>query len=279
MLNRLGAAPGAVHAAAVRFRNATVGYDRHPAVHHVDGDIEPGSLVAVIGPNGAGKSTLLKAVAGLIQPIDGEVRVEGCPRRRIAYLPQQSEIDRSFPIPVFDFVAMGLWRTVGLFGAFRRPSDVRVAEALGAVGLAGFERRTLDTLSGGQMQRVLFARLMLQDSPLILLDEPFTALDDSTAEALLDLVLRWQAEGRTVLTVLHDLGQVRAAFPTVMLIARRVVAFGPTDTVLTPAALRTARQMTEAWDDDAPVCRHDGPDHRHAAPGHGHAAHRHEAAP
>lgn len=258
MLNRLGAAPGGAHAAAVRFRNATVGYDRHPAVHHVDGDIEPGSLVAVIGPNGAGKSTLLKAVAGLIQPIDGEVRVEGCARRRIAYLPQQSEIDRSFPIPVFDFVAMGLWRTVGLFGAFRRAADVRVAEALGAVGLAGFERRTLDTLSGGQMQRVLFARLMLQDSPLILLDEPFTALDDSTAEALLGLVLRWQAEGRTVLCVLHDLDQVRAAFPTVMLIARRVVAFGPTGTVLTAVALRKARQMTEAWDDNAPICRHDG---------------------
>ncbi|WP_246329420.1 zinc ABC transporter ATP-binding protein AztA [Chthonobacter rhizosphaerae] len=243
--------------AAIRFRNATVGYDRHPAIHHVNGGIEPGSLVAVIGPNGAGKSTLLKAIAGLLPPLDGEIRVEGCPRRRVAYLPQQSEIDRSFPIPVFDFIAMGLWRSVGLFGGFDRRADEAVAGALATVGLAGFERRTLDTLSGGQVQRVLFARLILQDSPLILLDEPFTALDDATSEALLGLVLGWHAEGRTVVTVLHDLHQVRDHFPTTMLIARRVVAWGDTRTVITADALRSTRAMTEAWDDHAPICRHE----------------------
>src|SRR5262249_16233090 len=158
----------------VRFDDVTVGYDRHPAVHHVSGRFAPGSLTAVVGPNGAGKSTLLKAVTGALSPLSGKVTIEGCSLRRIGYLPQPAPVDASFTIPVFDFVAMGLWRVVGLFGGFRRRHDEEVARAIAAVGLAGFERRTLDTLSGGQVQRVLFARLLLQDAPLVLLDEPFT---------------------------------------------------------------------------------------------------------
>ncbi|WP_181703200.1 zinc ABC transporter ATP-binding protein AztA [Chthonobacter albigriseus] len=242
------------YSAAVTFTNATIGYDRHPAVHHVEGRFAPGSLTAVVGPNGAGKSTLLKAAVGALRPLGGKVSVEGCPRRRIAYLPQQSEIDRSFPIPVFDFVGMGLWRSVGLFGGFDRTADERIAGALATVGLAGFERRTLDTLSGGQVQRVLFARLLLQDSPLILLDEPFTAVDERTVEELLHLVTDWHAEGRTVVAVLHDREQVRHHFPQTLLIARHVIAWGETASVLTASNLRAARSMEEAWDDHAPVC-------------------------
>ncbi len=245
--------------AAVCFENATIGYDRHPAVHHVRGRIEPGALVAVVGPNGAGKSTLMKAIAGLLQPLSGRVVVEGCPRRGIGYLPQQAEVDRSFPIPVFDFIAMGLWRARGVFGGFRRRDDEAVARALAAVGLAGFERRALDTLSGGQFQRVLFARLLLQDSPLVLLDEPFTAVDDRTGDDLMTIVLGWHREGRTVVAVLHDLGQVRAHFPETMLIARELVAWGSTGEVLTERNLATARRMTEAFDDHAPVCHEDHP--------------------
>lgn len=247
----------AVPSAALRFRNATIGYDSHPAVHHVDGVFAPGSLTAVVGPNGAGKSTLLKAAVGALRPLGGSVTVEGCPRRRIAYLPQQSEIDRSFPIPVFDFVAMGLWRSVGLFAGFSRSQDERVAAALAAVGLAGFERRTLDTLSGGQFQRVLFARLILQDSPLLLLDEPFAAVDERTVEELLQLVVEWHGQGRTIVAVLHDYVQVRDVFPETLLIARHVVAWGPTAAVLTPVHLRAARAMEEAWDENAPVCQAD----------------------
>lgn len=240
--------------AAVRFDDATVGYERHPAVHHIHGRIAPGALVAVVGPNGAGKSTLLKAITGQLATLGGRIAVEGCRRRDIGYLPQQAEVDRSFPLPVFDFVAMGLWRRTGLFGAFRRRDDEEVARALAAVGLAGFERRALDTLSGGQMQRVLFARLLLQDAPLVLLDEPFTAIDSRTAAELLDLVLAWHGQGRTVVTVLHDLDQVRDHFPEAILLARRVVAWGPTAEALSAENLLEARRMTEAFDDHAGVC-------------------------
>jgi zinc/manganese transport system ATP-binding protein len=238
----------------IRLENATIGYERHPAVHHIHGRIAPGALVAIVGPNGAGKSTLLKAISGALPTLDGRVVVEGGRRHAIGYLPQQAEVDRSFPLPVFDFVAMGLVGRIGLFGGFRRSDDVDVARALATVGLAGFERRTLDTLSGGQMQRVLFARLLLQDAPIVLLDEPFTAIDSRTAGDLLGLVLSWHAQGRTVVTVLHDIDLVRAHFPETILLARRVVAWGPTETVLTPENLAAARRMTEAFDDHAPVC-------------------------
>ncbi len=136
--------------AALHFDDATVGYRRHPALHHVTVDVAAGELTAVVGPNGAGKSTLLKAAVGLLKPMSGAVSVEGCRRREIAYLPQQAEVDRTFPIAVFDFVAMGLLGRRGLFGGFRRVDDEAVAGALAAVGLAGFEARTLDTLSGGR---------------------------------------------------------------------------------------------------------------------------------
>src|SRR5271154_3056338 len=100
----------------LRFQNLTLGYDRHPAVHHLDGAIEAGSLTAVVGPNGAGKSTLFKGVVGTLKPLAGSIERDGASTRDIAYLPQAAEIDRSFPINVYDMVAMGLWRAKGLFG-------------------------------------------------------------------------------------------------------------------------------------------------------------------
>ncbi|MBS1184185.1 MAG: fhuC 1 [Proteobacteria bacterium] len=241
--------------AALAFLNATIGYDRHPALHHVSASFPAGSMTAVVGPNGAGKSTLLKAAIGHIRPIEGSVQVSGCRRTEIAYLPQLAEIDRNFPLPVFDFVAMGLWHRRGAFGGFRRDDDEDVARALAGVGLIGFEQRPLDTLSGGQLQRVLFARLALQDAPLILLDEPFTAIDDRTVGELMDIVTGWNAEGRTVVAVLHDLDQVRRNFPRTLLLARQRVAEGDTDAVLTPEHLGAARHYIEAWDEAAPYCK------------------------
>ncbi len=243
-----------VGGAALDFRNATIGYDRHPALHHVSAHFPAGSMTAVVGPNGAGKSTLLKAAIGHIRPIEGTIEVSGCHRTEIAYLPQMSEIDRSFPLPVFDFVAMGLWRRRGAFGGFRRQDDEDVAHALAAVGLIGFEQRPLDTLSGGQLQRVLFARLSLQDAPLILLDEPFTAVDDRTIGELMNVIARWNSEGRTVVAVLHDFDLVRRRFPRALLIARRLIAEGNTEGVLTSEHLAAARHHIEAWDDTAPFC-------------------------
>lgn len=241
----------------VSFSDLTLGYRRHPAVHHLNGGLREGSLTAVVGPNGAGKSTLLKGVVGALKPFHGKVTLNGLNRRDIAYLPQQAEVDRSFPIDVLDTVLTGHWRRVGIFRAVDRAMRDDALAALDAVGLAGFERRPISALSAGQFQRALFARMLLQDAKLILLDEPFTAIDARTTADLLQVVRRWHGENRTVVAVLHDFEQVRAHFPETLLIAREAVAWGPTEQALTEDNLRRARAMAEAWDDAAAVCRRD----------------------
>ena len=145
---------------AICFKNVTLGYDRHPAVHHLNGDVERGALLAICGPNGAGKSTLLKGIADLLPPLSGTIILPGLKPREVAYLPQAAEIDKSFPIDVFDLVAMGLWRRRGSFGRMTKSDTAAVSAAITAVGLDGFESRQIATLSGGQLQRMLFARLL-----------------------------------------------------------------------------------------------------------------------
>ena len=239
----------------IRLDNLTLGYDRHPAVHHLSGEIPAGALVAVVGPNGAGKSTLLKGLAGELRPIGGRIVLSELPPGGLAYMPQRGEIDHSFPVSVFDVVAMGLWHEIGAFGGLSREQRGRVRAALAAVGMAGFEARPIGSLSGGQLQRARFARLMLQDAPLILLDEPFAAIDSRTVDDLVALILGWHAEGRTILTVVHDLEQVRRHFPTALLLSREPVAFGPTAEVLTPERLARARRLSEAFDEHAHECQ------------------------
>ena len=138
-------------AAQLHFRDVTLGYDRHPAVHHLDGEVAPGALLAIIGPNGAGKSTLFRGLVGILKPLAGTILTGDLDVRDIAYLPQTVDIDRSFPISVFDFVGTGLWRRTGLFGGIGKDARDRIEQALTAVGLSGFENRTIGTLSGGQM--------------------------------------------------------------------------------------------------------------------------------
>lgn len=238
----------------LKFRDVTLGYDRHPAVHHLNGAVEAGALLAVVGPNGAGKSTLFKGIVGVLQPLAGTIELGGADVHDIAYLPQVAEIDRTFPITVYDMVAMGLWKRAGLFGGLAGKSHDAIEQALAAVGLTGFERRAIGTLSGGQMQRMLFARLLLQDARVIVLDEPFNAIDVNTVAALLDVVRRWHGEKRTVVAALHDIDLVRANFPQTLLLAREPVAWGDTAQVLSPANLNRARQMCEAFDDGAQAC-------------------------
>lgn len=149
---------------------------------------------------------------------------------------------------------MGLWHEVGAFGGLGRSHQVRITEALAAVGLGGFEKRTIGSLSGGQVQRALFARLMLQNSPLVLLDEPFNAIDASTTADLINVVKTWHGEGRTILAVLHDIEAVRAHFPQTLLLARELVAHGPTNEVLTAENQFRARQMCEACNGSSHTC-------------------------
>ncbi|MBO0734806.1 MAG: metal ABC transporter ATP-binding protein [Methylocapsa sp.] len=239
---------------AIRFDNVTLGYDRHPAVHHLNGEVARGALLAVCGPNGAGKSTLLKGIAGSLSPLSGTISLHGTKAREIAFLPQAAEIDKSFPVSVFDLVAMGLWKRRGAFGAITAKDGMEISAALAAVGLEGFEDRLIATLSGGQLQRMLFARLLMQNASLILLDEPFTAIDTKTISDLLALVASWQKENRTVLVVSHDLDLVHSHFPQTLLLAREQIARGKTAAVLTAENLVRARAMVEAFDAQAPAC-------------------------
>lgn len=241
-------------ASPIRLEDVTLGYDRHPAVHHLTGEIAPGALLAVVGPNGAGKSTLLKGLVGALKPLGGRIDRGALKVREIGYLPQAAALDRSFPIDVLDLVSTGLWRRKGLFGGVAKADREKIAEAIAGVGLSGFERRPIGTLSGGQLQRALFARLALQDAAVILLDEPFAAIDAKTVSDLLELIARWREEQRTVVAVLHDLDTVRRAFPETLLLARRQVAWGPTAEALKPERLLEARGMQEAFDDHAPLC-------------------------
>lgn len=233
----------------ISFKDLTLAYDRQPAVHHLTGQIARGALLALVGPNGAGKTTLMRAIAGDFPAAEGELKVD---TKRIAWLPQQADVDRQFPIDVRAFVAMGLWARIGAFRDLGRKGRARVDEALAAVGLEGLGARPISALSGGQMQRVLFARLMLQDAELCLLDEPFAAVDARTTEDLMALLHQWRAEGRTVIAVLHDMDLVRRHFPEALLIAREKIAQGPTAEVLSEANLTRAR-LALASDDRAHV--------------------------
>ncbi len=239
--------------AAIRLQDLTLGYDRHPAVHHLSGEIAEGSLTALVGPNGGGKSTLLKGITGVLTPLGGRIDVE-VGRENIAYLPQSAEIDRDFPLSVFDLVSTGLWHESGLFGGVGRTGREKIKNALATVSLTGFEDRPVGTLSGGQMQRALFARLLLQEARLILLDEPFTAIDEATVRDLIALIERWNKEGRTVLTVLHDIDLARRHFPEAILLARHCIAWGETKKVLTPDNFHRASHVRAAPDPAADVC-------------------------
>lgn len=220
--------------------NLTVSYHRRPAVHHVDITFEEHSMWAVFGPNGAGKSTFLKSLMGL-QPLDtGSIRLDGLTRQNIAYLPQQSDIDRSQPMTVFDLAAMGLWYEIGFFKGINSTQKQRVHEALERVGMQRFADRQIAYLSNGQFQRVLFARMLVQNAKFLLLDEPFNAVDARTTYELLDVLQKCHCNGHAIIAVLHDYEQVRAYFPNTMLLAREKIAAGATETILTEAYLAQA---------------------------------------
>ena len=243
----------------------TAGYERHPAVHHVSARFRPGTLTAVVGPNGGGKSTLLKAVMGMIPLMSGHIVLNGVAARDCAYMPQQSEVDREFPLRALDLVHFGHWRRTGTFGRLTPEMERTSHDALARVGMAAFAERPVGSLSVGQFQRVLFARIIVQDARLILLDEPFAPIDSRTVLDLAPLLRQWREEGRTILLVVHDLAMAQEFCPDAMLLAREMVAFGPAATVLQPAILQQARLLAENWTESAPQCDRDllPPHHHH----------------
>ena len=183
----------------------------------LSGTIAPGSLTALIGGNGTGKTTLLRAIAGLHPPHHGRINLDGLKPPDIALLAQGSHLDRSFPITCGDFVALASAR-LGPFQAISKTQRTATQAALQRVGLADLESRPIHALSAGQFQRVLFARTIVQDAKLILLDEPFTAVDTATTRLLLSVIQDWHAQGRTIIAVLHDIDLVRRHFPNTLLL-------------------------------------------------------------
>lgn len=234
--------------------NVTLSYDRHPAVHHVSGGFKAGSLTAIVGPNGAGKSTLLKALAGMVAPESGQMHLHGCAAKDVVYLPQSSEIQRDFPMTVLQMVASGHWQRCGNLGAIDGRMRDQARAAMAAVGLVDFDKRAVGTLSAGQFQRALFARLIVQDARLILLDEPFNAIDEETCAKLVEIMLGWHAQARTVICVLHDAHMVERYFPQALLLARECVAWGDTQHVMTAANRQRARFFNGAWAEHADLC-------------------------
>jgi zinc/manganese transport system ATP-binding protein len=233
----------------------SLGYDRHPAVQRLSGVFAADTLTAVVGPNGSGKSTLLKALAGHARPLGGRIDLGGVRPADIAYLPQAHGLDLKFPLSLGDLVGFGLIGRRGLFGGLRPADRLRLEEVMAQVGLEGLERRPIGSVSGGQLQRALFARVMAQDARLVLLDEPFNGIDARAAEDLAQLMAGWPAQGRTIIAVLHDVDLVRRLCPRTLVLAREAVAWGPTDQALAPDRLIEARRRAEGWNtaDEPPV--------------------------
>ncbi|MEO0078897.1 MAG: metal ABC transporter ATP-binding protein [candidate division WOR-3 bacterium] len=234
----------------IRFEGVTVTYPQSVALEDVSFELHQGEFLGIIGPNGSGKTTLLRVVLGLERPLTGRVTVLearggdlASVRRRIGYVPQRRAIDPRFPVSVFDAALMGVYGAVGLF---RRPGPAerqRVRAALEAVGLDRMLDNVAGHLSGGQQQRLLIARALAQEPEILLLDEPTSAVDVSTRQAIVELVHRLHRErGLTTLYVTHDINEVLPCLDKVMYLNRTVRAFGRCEDVLNRATLEALYQ-------------------------------------
>lgn len=210
----------------------TVAYQRKPVLWDIDLDIPGGTLVGIIGPNGAGKSTLLRACLELVPRLSGEVRFfgesYGKSRRRVGYVPQRESVDWDFPINALEVVAMGMYGKLGWFRPVTRSVRERALAALETVDMAGYAQRQISQLSGGQQQRVFLARALAQEADIYFMDEPFAAVDAATERAIVQLLYKLRAQGKTCLVVHHDLATVEQYFDWTVLLNMRIVAAGPT---------------------------------------------------
>lgn len=199
----------------IRFNTLRAGYQGQSVTPPVTGQLAAGSMTALVGANGSGKSTLLKTIAGLLPPIAGRCELQ-VSRRDIGWMPQRTELETRFPLTVFELVSIGCWPRCGWFGGIHRVLRREIWQALEAVQMGDYADAQPATLSGGQLQRVLFARLMLQRSQLWLLDEPFNGIDSQTVTLLMSILEQQQQAGTTLLVVLHDRPLVARYFSNVM---------------------------------------------------------------
>ncbi|EHY89999.1 metal ABC transporter ATP-binding protein [Saccharomonospora azurea] len=244
---RRAAEPRTGTAPALSLTGLTVAYGGRTVFSDVGVDIPAATLTAIVGPNGAGKSTLVKAALGLVPSVRGTVRLLGQPlarvRRRVAYVPQQDSVASDFPITAVQVVEMGRYPHRGWWRRLTPTDDELVAEAMDQVGVVDLADRPLDELSGGQRQRVFLARALAQRADLVVLDEPFTAVDARTESALLDVLTDLCARGVSVIAVHHDLRTVLRRFDHAVLLAGGVIADGAVSEVLTAEHLERAYGM------------------------------------
>lgn len=224
--------------------NLSVKYDGLSALYNISFEIAKGRLVAVIGPNGAGKSTLLKSCLGFIEISGGKVSFFGKPLRkvrdRVAYIPQRSTLDWDFPITVFDFVLMGIYGKRGLWGKITKNDKSCVQDCLEKVGLSQESSRQISQLSGGQQQKAFLARALMQGAELYLMDEPFSALDVSSFRNLMDILKILKTDGKTIVVICHDLHNVRSYFDDIVLMNKRLIAFGSVEEAFSEENILTA---------------------------------------
>ncbi|MEM1420490.1 MAG: ABC transporter ATP-binding protein [Pseudomonadota bacterium] len=215
----------------------SLGYPGHVVARDLSFSLHPGEVTAVIGHNGSGKTTLIKTVLGVNAPAAGSLYWTDPRPREIGYLAQLTEFDRRFPIRVRELAAMGAWRGLGFWGGVDEAARVRIAAALKATGVEAIAEKPLHQLSGGQLQRALFARVIVQNAPVVLLDEPFAAVDQTTEAQLLELISQWAAEGRAVILVVHDLSSVLESCSHALLLGDGSGHFGTVEEVVTPENL------------------------------------------
>lgn len=240
---------------AVEAEELNINYGKRSILWDISFQIPKGLLVGIIGPNGAGKSTLLKAALGLIPPFSGKVSLFGSPashvHKRVAYVPQRESVDWDFPITAEEVVLMGRYGRLGLFGRPRRADREAAAAALEQVGMGAYAHRQIGQLSGGQQQRLFIARALVQDADLFLLDEPFAGVDLATEKAIIALLKKQKAQGKTILIVHHDLPSVEEYFDWTLLLNARLLACGPVKETFTEVNLARAFGKGQALFDEA----------------------------
>jgi ABC-type Mn2+/Zn2+ transport system ATPase subunit len=228
----------------LRFKDVTVRYGALTALDHVTVNIACGSTTAVLGPNGAGKSTMLRAMLGWHSLESGEIRIGDAHTQhllpRLAYLPQRQAVDWDFPITVRGVVEQGRYPSLRWYQRMSPADRERVEQALVELDIAELADRQIRMLSGGQQQRVFLARALAQGADIFLLDEPFAGLDLHATEELAHILRAWEAQGRTVVAVVHDLALARAHFREGVLLQRKLIAAGPISSVLTEANIDAA---------------------------------------
>ena len=220
----------------IEVRHLTVSYGTRPALLDVSLSIEPDQLVGVIGPNGSGKSTLIKVILGFIRPDVGEVFIAGQDvqraKGRVAYVPQRGAVDWDFPITVREVALMGRYQQIPWHRSPRKEDRDAALEALEMVRMTEFADRQIGQLSGGQQQRVFLARALAQGADILLLDEPFAGVDAATERAILEVLERAKAAGKTLVVVHHDLTTAAEYFDKLILLKQRLYAYGPPRAVL-----------------------------------------------